>query len=104
MKEDRLPPIGNLVGRMLDEGIRATGKSKAAVARDLGVPAARVSDVIAGRRGLTPEFALRLGRYFATSAEYWLGIQMQCELDQLRFERADEIDKEVQPAELQGVA
>jgi addiction module HigA family antidote len=44
------------------------------------VPFQRINEIISGKRGLTPSTALRLSKYFGTSAAFWLNLQMQCDL------------------------
>ena len=54
--------------------------SAAALARRLKVPTNRITEILNGRRAITADIALRLGQFFATSAEYWLNLQMLYEL------------------------
>jgi addiction module HigA family antidote len=58
-----------------EEYLVPLGMSANALARAIGVPANRVSAIIAGKRGLTADSALRLGRAFGTSPEFWLNLQ-----------------------------
>ena len=51
------------------------------LARDIGVPPRRINEIVLGKRRLTADTALRLARYFNMSAEFWLGLQMDHELD-----------------------
>ena len=71
-------------GEILAEELEAAGMSAAELARLVEVPANRVSQIIAGRRAVTADTALRLGRYFGTSAELWLNLQKIYELDLAR--------------------
>ena len=71
-------------GEILAEELEAAGLSAAELARLIEVPANRVSMIIAGRRAVTADTALRLGRYFGTSAELWLNLQKMYELDLAR--------------------
>src|ERR1035438_6919138 len=50
------------------------------LAKALGIPATRLNDVVRGRRGITADTALRLARYLGTSAEFWLGLQLEYDL------------------------
>ena len=50
------------------------GMSQYALAKALDVPEMRISDIVNGKRAITPDTALRLARYFGTSAEFWLGM------------------------------
>jgi antitoxin HigA-1 len=73
-------------GEILAEELAAAGLSAAELARLVDVPANRVSQILAGRRAVTADTALRLGRYFGTSAELWLNLQKMYELDLARAE------------------
>jgi addiction module HigA family antidote len=80
-------------GEILAEEIEAAGLSAAELARLIEVPANRVSMIIAGRRAVTADTALRLGRYFGTSAELWLNLQKMYELDLARAELGASLDR-----------
>ena len=67
------------------------------LARALGVTATRLNDVVRGRRGITADTALRLARYLGSSAEFWLGLQLEYDLRTARQKRQREIDKAVKP-------
>lgn len=56
------------------------------LAADLGVPANRLTEIIAGRRGVTADTAIRLGRYFKTSALFWLNLQVAHDLSKAEAE------------------
>lgn len=71
-------------GEILGEELEAAGLSAAELARLIEVPANRVSQIIAVKRAITADTALRLGRYFGTSAELWLNLQKMYELDLAR--------------------
>ena len=57
------------------EFLAPLGMSARALARDLGIPANRLTEIIAGRRGITADTAIRLARYWGTSVELWLNLQ-----------------------------
>jgi len=67
------------------------------LAKALGITATRLNDVVRGRRGITADTALRLARYLGTSAEFWLGLQLEYDLRTARRTRLREIAKAVQP-------
>jgi addiction module HigA family antidote len=71
--------------------------SQYALARALGVPQIRVSEIVNGKRAITPDTALRLARYFGTSAEFWLGMQATYDLETARDRLGAEIEAAVQP-------
>ena len=67
-------------GEFLSEILEELGLSQAAFARKIGVSPMRISHVVAGRRPVTAELALRLGRAFDQSPEYWLNLQVAYDL------------------------
>jgi len=71
--------------------------SQYALANAIDVPQIRVSAIINGKRGLTPDTALRLARYFGTSAEFWIGMQATYDLEMARDEVGAKIRARVQP-------
>jgi addiction module HigA family antidote len=60
--------------------MRPLGISVSALARDIGVPANRISQIVNGKRALSADTALRLGKYFGVSPEIWLDLQSEYEL------------------------
>jgi len=79
MSNKLLPPIPP--GEILMEDFMAPlGISCNKLARDIDVPANRISEIVAGRRAITADTALRLAKYFGTSAEVWIGLQKDYEL------------------------
>jgi len=67
-------------GEHLAEELNALGISAAEFSRQIGVPTNRVTQILNGRRSVTGDTALRLGHFFATSAEFWLNLQSLYEL------------------------
>ena len=67
-------------GRALRREIEARGLSANALALALRTPSGRITDILNGKRGISPETALRLGRYFGNGARFWLNLQMAYEL------------------------
>lgn len=65
------------------------------LARDLGVPPRRVNEIVLGKRRITADTALRLARYFATSPEFWLQLQMDHDLESERDALGDRLATEV---------
>jgi addiction module HigA family antidote len=72
------PPIHP--GEILSDELEALGVSVAELARQINVPPNRISTILAGRRAITGDTALRLGHWFQTSAEFWLNLQKAYEL------------------------
>jgi len=67
------------------------------LAKALGVTAARLNDIVRGRRGITADTALRLARYGGTSAEFWLGLQLAYDLRVARQAKQKDIECAVRP-------
>ncbi len=80
-------------GEILTDELNELGLSAAELARQIRVPANRISQIIAGKRNLSADTALRLGKYFGTTAEFWLNLQKTYELDQARAKLGAELDK-----------
>ena len=78
--------------------------SQNALARALRVPPRRINEIILGKRAITDDTALRLGRYFGTTAEMWIGLQSDYELRLARFKKARQIEREVEPLALPAAA
>ncbi|MFI5624100.1 HigA family addiction module antitoxin [Nocardioides sp. NPDC051685] len=85
---DKIPPIhpGEVLMADFIEGFGIT-QNKLAVS--IGVPPRRINEIVHGKRSITADTALRLGRYFGTSAEFWLNLQAHYDLD-LAADRAAE--------------
>jgi addiction module HigA family antidote len=67
------------------------------LAKALAVDASRLNEIVRGRRGITADTALRLGRFLGTSAEFWVGLQADYDLRMARREKLKKIEREVQP-------
>lgn len=76
-----------------------TGISIHRLAMDLRVPANRIAEIVKGERAISADTALRLARYLGTSAEFWLGLQSDYELEKAKDELAAKIEREVRPRE-----
>ena len=96
MAAKRLEPIHP--GEVLEEEfMRPLGLSANALARQIDVPVTRISEIVRGKRGITADTALRLGRLFGTSSELWLGLQSEYDLRVARRESASTIQMQVIP-------
>ena len=73
------------------------GLSANRLARDLDVPANRISEIIAGRRAITADTALRLGLYFGIEPEFWMNLQVQYDLRMARRAAGQDIQARVRP-------
>lgn len=92
---DKLPPIHP--GEILKETLDDLEISMNRLAKEIRVPANRISSIIAGHRAITGETALRLARYFATTPEYWLNLQARYDLETARDQWEDRVKSEVRP-------
>jgi antitoxin HigA-1 len=85
-------------GRVLREELASRGLSAAAFALKLRVAPQRIQEIIAGKRGISPETALRLGRFFGNEPEFWLSMQASYDLAMLRKQMGERILAEVEAA------
>jgi addiction module HigA family antidote len=79
-------------GEFLGDELEELGMSAAELARRLHVPANRISQILAGKRDVTADTALRLGRWFGTGPAIWLNLQQAYELDLARRQLGDALD------------
>ncbi|PYE87982.1 HigA family addiction module antitoxin [Phyllobacterium leguminum] len=86
-------------GEMLKEELEAREMSANKLALALRLPSSRIVSIINGKRGISPETALRLARYFGNSAQFWLNMQTAYELAVAEREIGEQIAAEVIPAE-----
>jgi addiction module HigA family antidote len=96
MKTNKLPPIHP--GEILREEFRLPrGLSQNALARALSVPPRRINEIVLEKRGITADTALRLARFFGTSAEMWAGLQADYDLRTARCVKQKQIERDVEP-------
>lgn len=95
MRTRKLTPVhpGDVLGDLLGE----CGLTANALAMALRVPANRIGGIVKGQRGITGDTALRLGRYFGTSAEMWMNLQAKYDLAVAEDELRERIEREVLP-------
>jgi addiction module HigA family antidote len=86
-------------GRLLKRELSIRSLSANRLALDLGVPSGRITDILNGRRSITADTAVRLGRYFGNSAQFWLDLQSQHDIAIVERERGAEIVERVKPAQ-----
>jgi len=93
----RLPPIhpGEV---LLEDFMKPLGLSQYRVAKDIGVPALRINQIVHGKRSVTADTAMRLARYFGTSAAIWLRLQARYDLEVAEAQMAKRINREVKTA------
>ena len=90
----KLPPVhpGEI---LLEDFMKPNGLTPYRVAKDIGVPALRIHQIVKRRRGISADTALRLARYFGTSAGVWVRMQARYELEVAQAELESRISKEV---------
>ncbi len=86
-------------GRILKRELTARKLSANRLALSLRLPSGRITDIINGKRGVSPDTALRLGRYFGNSPEFWLNLQTAYELAEAIKRNGARVEMEVVPAE-----
>ena len=92
----KLPPP-HPGGTILEDILKPLGMSVNALAKTLGITAARLNEIVRGRRGITADTALRLARYLGTSAEFWLSLQLEYDLRVARQAKQKDIERAVRP-------
>jgi addiction module HigA family antidote len=93
-----MPPVAH-PGRLLKRELAVRRLSANRLSLDLGVPSGRITDILNGRRSVTADTAVRLGRYFGNRAQFWLDLQSQYDIAIVERERGREITKRVRPAD-----
>ncbi|MBI3734210.1 MAG: HigA family addiction module antidote protein [Chloroflexi bacterium] len=94
MIERKLPPIhpGEI---LVEEFLKPMGISQYRLARDIGVPARRINEIVLGKRAVSADTALRLARYFGLSEQFWLNLQARYDLEVEKDRLADRLEREV---------
>ncbi|HUT44980.1 MAG TPA: HigA family addiction module antitoxin [Sedimentisphaerales bacterium] len=94
MPKKKIPPLhpGEV---LLEEFLKPMSISQNQLGRDLGVSARRINEIIHGKRSITADTALRLARHFGNSPQFWLGLQMDYDLDVETDRLSGRIEKEV---------
>jgi addiction module HigA family antidote len=81
---------------LLEEFLKPLGLSQNRLALDIRVPARRINEIVLGKRRITADTALRLARYFNMSPQFWLGLQIDYDLDLTEDSLGDRLEKEIQ--------
>ena len=87
---------------LLKEFLVPLGMSQNKLALAIHVPARRINEIVLGKRAITADTALRLARYFGMTPEFWLGLQMDYELDRTEDANEERIEKEITPMSAAG--
>src|ERR1700761_2140212 len=90
-------PVASHPGRILRRELKARALSANRLALDLGVPSGRITDILNERRSITADTAVRLGRYFGNSPQFWLDLQSQFDIAVIERDRGAEISRRVRP-------
>ena len=93
-REERLPPVhpGEV---LLEDFMKPLGLTQYRLAQDLHVSPMRISQIVHGKRAVTADTALRLARYFGTSADVWMRLQARYDLESAEVELAEKVKQEV---------
>lgn len=99
MKTKKIQPIhpGEI---LMEEFLNPLGLSQNQLANDIGVPPRRINEIVHGKRRITADTALRLAHYFKMSPQFWLGLQMDYDLDIEEDKISKKLNKEVSTYEL----
>lgn len=81
---------------LLEEYLKPLGISQNALGRALGVSPRAINEIVLGRRSITPEMSIKLGKFFGQSSKFWFGIQTNCDFRNLKNKEA-ELTSKVQP-------
>ena len=94
MKNNKLPPIhpGEI---LIEEFLKPMGISQYRLAKDISVSPRRINEIVHGKRSITADTALRLGRFFEISPQFWLNLQNRFDLEVTEDLLAGRLDKEV---------
>jgi antitoxin HigA-1 len=94
MKNKQLPPIhpGEI---LMEEFLEPMGVSQHRLAKDIRVPPRRINEIVHGKRSITADTVLRLGRFFGMSPQFWLNLQARYDLEVAEDALADRLDNEV---------
>ena len=101
MKNKKLPPIHP--GEILrEEFLEPMGISQYRLAKDISVPPRRINEIVHGKRSVTADTALRLGRFFGMSPQFWLNLQTRYDLEMTADLLEDRLDEEVHTLKVQS--
>jgi addiction module HigA family antidote len=92
-----MPPAAH-PGRLLKREMTARALSANRLALEIGVPSGRITDILNGRRAITADTAVRLGRYFGNTAQFWIDLQGQYNIAVVTRDRGEEIARSARPA------
>ena len=101
MKNKKLPPIhpGEI---LMEEFLEPMGISQYRLAKNISVPPRRINEIVHGKRSITADTALRLGRFFGMSPQFWLNLQTRYDLEETEDLLEDRLDEEVHTLKVQS--
>lgn len=96
MKESKIPPVhpGEV---LLEDFLKPLGISQYRLAKEMRVYPRKINEIVLGKRSITADTAIRLSRYFGTSAELWMNLQALYDLEKTRDEIEEQVAKEISP-------
>ena len=80
---------------LAEDFLKPLGLSQYRLAKDISVPARRINEIVKGERAITADTALRLGRYFKMSAQFWLNLQSHYDLEMMEDRLGRRLEREV---------
>ncbi|MGE0083396.1 MAG: HigA family addiction module antitoxin [Desulfococcaceae bacterium] len=100
--EKKMPPVHP--GKILrEEFLQPMGISQCRMAKDLNVSAKRINEIVNGKRSVTADTALRLGKFFGMSPQFWLNLQTRYDLESAEDRLAKRLDREVHVYQVNAV-
>jgi addiction module HigA family antidote len=96
MNNEKLLPSIHPGEILLEEFLKPLGISQYRLAKDMNVPARRINEIVHGKRAITADTALRLGKFFNMSPQFWMNLQTRYELEKAEDRLRKTLDKEVQ--------
>ena len=95
MRTNKMSPVhpGEI---LMEEFLTPMGISQYRLSRDISVPPRRINEIVHGTRSVTANTALRLGKYFGVSPQFWMNLQAHFDLEQEQDRRGDRLEQEVQ--------
>lgn len=96
MSQDKMPPVhpGEI---LLEDFLKPLGISQYRLAKSINVYSRRINEIVQGKRAVTADTALRLARYFGTSAELWINLQAHYDLELARDQLEEQVEAEITP-------
>ena len=82
---------------LLEEFLEPLGISQYRLAKEIHVPPRRINEIIHGKRGISPDTALRLSRFFGTSERFWLNLQTRYDIEMTKRQIGDQLQAEIHP-------